>query len=65
MCCLPKIVKSQWDLHYTDFAIFAGQPNIWLDDLYVDRDARGQGAGTLLMMHLAEITQENNCTHLA
>ena len=47
------------------YSSFAGQPSIWLDDLYVDRDARGQGAGTLLMMHLAEIAQENNCTHLA
>ena len=47
------------------YSSFAGQPSIWLDDLYVNQDARGQGAGTLLMMHLAEIAQENNCTHLA
>ena len=47
------------------YSSFAGQPSIWLDDLYVDQEARSQGAGTLLMMRLAEIAQEHNCTHLA
>ena len=26
---------------------------------------RSQGAGSLLMKHLQEISQENNCSHLA
>ena len=47
------------------YSSFAGQPSIWLDDLYVDQEARSKGAGTLLMMRLAEISQEHNCTHLA
>lgn len=44
---------------------FMGQPSIWLDDLYVDEDRRSQGAGTALMKRLAQIAEENNCTHLA
>jgi GNAT superfamily N-acetyltransferase len=44
---------------------FAGQPSIWLDDLYVDAAMRSQGVGATLMTRLAQISQENDCTHLA
>jgi GNAT superfamily N-acetyltransferase len=47
------------------YSSFAGQPSIWLDDLYVEEWARSQGAGAALMGHLARIATENNCTHLA
>jgi GNAT superfamily N-acetyltransferase len=47
------------------YSSFAGQPSIWLDDLYVEENMRSQGAGTLLMRQLQQIAQENNCTHLA
>lgn len=47
------------------YSSFAGQPSIWLDDLYVDRDMRSHGVGALLMQRLAEIAKENHCTHLA
>lgn len=44
---------------------FAGQPSIWLDDLYVNEDWKSQGAGEVLMDHIAQIAKENDCTHLA
>jgi GNAT superfamily N-acetyltransferase len=47
------------------YSSFVGQPSLWLDDLYVDVDRRSQGAGAALMQHLAQISQENDCTHLA
>jgi GNAT superfamily N-acetyltransferase len=47
------------------YSSFSGQPSIWLDDLYVDEDTRSQGVGAVLMAQLAQIAQENNCTHLA
>ena len=47
------------------YSSFVGQPSIWLDDLYVERDMRSKGAGSLLMNKLQEIARENNCTHLA
>ncbi|MBW4478515.1 MAG: GNAT family N-acetyltransferase [Tolypothrix brevis GSE-NOS-MK-07-07A] len=47
------------------YSSFAGQPSIWLDDLYIDENRRSQGAGTALMNKLAEIAQENDCSHLA
>jgi GNAT superfamily N-acetyltransferase len=47
------------------FSSFAGQPSIWLDDLYVDEDRRSDGAGAKLMRHLAQVALSNDCTHLA
>ena len=47
------------------YSSFAGQPSIWLDDLYVDEAMRSQGVGVALMTRLAQISQENDCTHLA
>lgn len=47
------------------YSSFAGQPSIWLDDLYIDEAQRSQGAGAALMLNLAQIAQENHCTHLA
>ncbi len=44
---------------------FAGQPSIWLDDLYVDQEMRSQGAGAALMDRLAQIAKGNDCSHLA
>lgn len=46
------------------YSSFAGQPSIWLDDLYVDAEMRSHGAGTVLMHHLAQIAQQHDCTHL-
>ncbi|GAB4540805.1 MAG: hypothetical protein Tsb0014_32330 [Pleurocapsa sp.] len=47
------------------YSSFVGQPSIWLDDLYVDAQKRSQGAGAALMSRLKQISQENNCSHLA
>ena len=47
------------------YSSFAGQPSIWLDDLYIEQNMRSKGAGALLMNKLQQIADENNCTHLA
>ncbi|WP_299489171.1 GNAT family N-acetyltransferase [Acaryochloris sp. IP29b_bin.137] len=47
------------------YSSFAGQPSIWLDDLYVETEYRSQGAGAALMQHLAQIAVHHNCTHIA
>lgn len=47
------------------YSSFIGQPSIWLDDLYVDEDQRNQGVGAVLINQLAQIAEENDCTHLA
>lgn len=47
------------------YSSFAGQPSIWLDDLYVEPDMRSKGAGSLLMDKLQQIANQHQCTHLA
>ncbi|NER48769.1 MAG: GNAT family N-acetyltransferase [Symploca sp. SIO1A3] len=47
------------------YSSFAGQPSIWLDDLYVNEDMRSQGAGSALMSYLAQVAKNHDCTHLA
>jgi GNAT superfamily N-acetyltransferase len=69
------VLFAELSAHEVGFALygfryssFAGQPSIWLDDLYVDNEMRSQGAGAALMAQLAQIAQiaaENDCTHLA
>jgi GNAT superfamily N-acetyltransferase len=58
-------VEVGFALYGFRYSSFAGQPIIWLDDLYVDENIRSQGAGEVLMYKLAEIAKENDCTHLA
>jgi GNAT superfamily N-acetyltransferase len=66
------VLFAEFSGHEVGFALygfryssFAGQPSIWLDDLYVDDEMRSQGAGAALMAQLAQIATKNDCTHLA
>ena len=52
-------------LYYFKYSSFAGQPSIWLDDLFINSDMRSHGAGTLLMNRLLEIAKKTHCSHLA
>ena len=52
-------------LYYFRYSSFAGQPSLWLDDLFINPEMRSNGAGTSLMNRLREIAKDNNCTHLA
>ena len=52
-------------LYYFRYSSFSGQPSLWLDDLYVDADARGRGVGAALLARLVEIARGHDCTHVA
>ncbi len=41
-------------LWYYTYSTFQGRHGIWLEDLFVDPDARGQGAGKALLVNLAQ-----------
>ncbi len=46
---------------YHNFSTWTGVRGIWLDDLYVTPEARGSGAGTALLRHLAGIAVDRGC----
>ncbi len=45
-------------LFFTTFSTFVGRPGIYLEDLFVDADARGKGVGKALLRHLAALAVE-------
>lgn len=52
-------------LFYFRYSSFSGQPNLWLDDLYVDEGARSRGLGDRLMAAVTHVANEHGCSHLA
>jgi GNAT superfamily N-acetyltransferase len=45
-------------LYFLSFSSFLACPGIWLDDLFVDEDARGNGVGSALLTYLSKIARE-------
>ena len=52
-------------LYYFRYSSFTGRPSLWLDDLYVDVEARGRGVGAALLARLVALSRDHDCTHLA
>jgi len=48
-------------LFFYTYSSFLAKPSIWLDDLFVQPQMRGQGVGTALLKHLATLATENDC----
>ena len=44
-------------LYYVTFSTFLGRPGIWLEDLFVRPESRGQGHGSALLRALRERTE--------
>jgi GNAT superfamily N-acetyltransferase len=51
-------------LFFHNFSTFKGRPGIYLEDLYVRPEARGQGVGRKLLAHLARTAVERRCSRL-
>lgn len=51
-------------LFFHNFSTFYGRPGIYLEDLFVRPEARGQGIGQKMLGYLAKLAKERNCNHL-
>lgn len=51
-------------LFFSTFSTFLARPGIWLEDLFVVPEARGQGIGKALLSKVAEIAYERGCGRL-
>ena len=51
-------------LFFHTFSTFLGKPGLYLEDLYVNPDMRGQGFGKLLLRHVARLALERGCGRL-
>jgi len=48
-------------LYYYTFSTFEGKPTLWLEDIFVPEEYRGNGIGTGLLKRLCGIAMEKDC----
>ena len=48
-------------LYYFTYSTFAGLPGLYLEDLFVKPDVRGQGVGRELLRYLAQLALREGC----
>ena len=48
-------------LFFTNFSTFLARPGLYLEDLFVEPEARGQGIGQSLLEHLARLAATRGC----
>lgn len=46
------------------FSTFTGKPTLYIDDIYVREDYRGNGIGSRMFSCLAEIAYQNDCARM-
>lgn len=51
-------------LFFHNFSTFLGRPGIYLEDLYVRPEARGQGIGKMMLSYLAALAKNRKCGRL-
>lgn len=51
-------------LYYFTYSTFRGQPKLFIEDIYIKKAYRQQGAGKLIFKKLAELAQEKGCAGL-
>lgn len=66
-----EVVIAEYDekpigfaLFFHNFSTFLGKPGIYLEDLYVRKEARGLGIGKKLLAFLAKLAKERDCGRL-
>lgn len=51
-------------LFFHNYSTFLGRPGIYLEDLFVRPEARGQGVGKTMLAYLAQLAKDRNCGRL-
>jgi GNAT superfamily N-acetyltransferase len=51
-------------LYFFNYSTWMGRPGLYLEDLFVHPEFRGQGIGKALLQQVAAIAVENNCPRL-
>ncbi|MFI5356372.1 MAG: GNAT family N-acetyltransferase [Opitutales bacterium] len=48
-------------VHFTNYSTFLARPGLYLEDLFVRPEYRGQGLGKALLLHLARLANQRGC----
>jgi GNAT superfamily N-acetyltransferase len=51
-------------LYFSTFSTFVGRPGIYLEDIFVEPEHRGQGIGAALLARIARIARDRDCGRL-
>lgn len=57
-------VPAAFALFFHNYSTFLGRPGIYLEDLYVEEQYRGQGIGKAMLAYLAQVAVERKCGRL-
>jgi GNAT superfamily N-acetyltransferase len=51
-------------LYFYNFSTFVGRPGLYIEDVFVSEEYRGQGIGSALFKKCANIAKENKCVRV-
>ena len=54
-------VPAGFAIFFTNYSTFLAQPGLYLEDLFVKPEFRGQGIGKALLLHLAQLANARSC----
>ena len=54
-------VPAGFALYFFNYSTFLARPGLYLEDLFVPAEFRGQGIGKALLLHLAQIANARGC----
>ncbi|GAA6119320.1 GNAT family N-acetyltransferase [Acidovorax sp. FG27] len=61
LICLDGGQPVGFAIYFFNFSTWQGRHGLYLEDLYVSPECRGQGAGKALLQHLAAIAVDRDC----
>ena len=61
LICLSGGKPVGFAVYFFNYSTWQGRHGLYLEDLYVTPDSRGQGAGKALLQHLAKIAVDKDC----
>jgi GNAT superfamily N-acetyltransferase len=61
LICSINEQPAGFAVYFYNYSTWLGKPGLYLEDLYVQPEQRGSGAGTALLKHLAGIAAAKGC----
>lgn len=64
LICEADGVTVGYAVFFTSYSTWLGRNGIYMEDLYVSPDSRGQGAGKAMLKHIAQLAVQRRCGRL-